>query len=59
MFKRLFQRKPIFVLTLAHQPTKEEYDIIKKRLTDEMGNEYNIVVIVDIHKVYIETKLLK
>jgi hypothetical protein len=59
MIKNLLQRKPIFVITLAHQPTKEEYDTIKTRLVDELGDEYKVVVIVDIHKVHIETKILK
>jgi hypothetical protein len=59
MFKNLFTRKPIYQITLAHQPTKEEYDTIKTRLIDELGDEYKIVVIVDIHKVHIETNILK
>lgn len=59
MFKRLFQRKPIFVLTLAKETRLEEYNTIVNSLKNELGNEYKVVVIIDSHKVHHDTKLLK
>lgn len=59
MIKNLFTRKPIYQITLTSIPTEEEFEKIKKDLKDELGDEYKVVIVVDTHKVYIETKILK
>jgi hypothetical protein len=59
MIWRLFKPRPIFVLTVPMALTSEELNAVKKSLTDQMGNEYKVVVLMDIHKTYVETKILK
>jgi len=59
MIKNLFRRKPIYQVILATQPTEQEYKSWKKQLQDDLGDDYRVVIIVDNHKTYIETKLLK
>ena len=59
MIKNIFTRKPIYQITLTTTPTEEEFEIMKQKLKLELGDEYKVVIIVDTHKVYIETKLLK
>jgi 3'-phosphoadenosine 5'-phosphosulfate sulfotransferase (PAPS reductase)/FAD synthetase len=58
MIWRLFKPKPTFVLTIPHTMTKEELDEIKAQVKKEMGMEYNVIVLSDSHKTYIETKVL-
>lgn len=57
--KNFFTRKPIYQITLTTHPSAEEYEIIKKDLKKELGDEYKVIVVVDVDKVYIETKILK
>ncbi len=59
MIWRLFRPRPIFVLTIPNTMDKEEYDYIKNQIKQEMGKEYNVIVLMDSHKVYVETKILK
>jgi hypothetical protein len=59
MIWRLFRPRPIFVLTIPTTLTIEEQAIIKNTLTEQMGNEYQVVVLMDSHKTYVETKILK
>jgi len=59
MILNLFKRKPIYQVTYPSIPTKEEYESMKKALRDELSDQYKVVIIIDVHKVYIETKILK
>lgn len=59
MIWRLFRPRPIFVLTLPQKLPLDEQAIVKEALKKEMGNEYKVVVLMDSHKTYIETKILK
>jgi nitrogen regulatory protein PII-like uncharacterized protein len=59
MIKNFFTRKPIFQITLTSMPTQEEFETIKKDLRDELGDQYKVIVVVDVHKIHVETKLLK
>ena len=59
MIWRLFKPRPIFVLTIPETLSMEEQAIIKNTLTEQMGNEYQIVLLMDSHKTYVETKILK
>jgi 3'-phosphoadenosine 5'-phosphosulfate sulfotransferase (PAPS reductase)/FAD synthetase len=59
MIWRLFKPRPIFVLTLPQILPMEEQAILKEALKKEMGNEYKVVILMDKHKTYIETKILK
>jgi hypothetical protein len=59
MIWRLFRPRPIFVLTIPTVLTVEEQAVIKNTLTKQMGKEYQVVVLMDHHKTYVETKILK
>ena len=59
MIWRLFRPRPIFVLTIPTTLSMEEQAVIKNTLTEQMGKEYQIVVLMDSHKTYVETKILK
>lgn len=59
MIWKLFKKKEIFVLTIPHLIMNEELDIVKQKLKDELGDQYKVVVIMDPHKVHMETKILK
>lgn len=59
MIKNIFTRKPIYQITLTTTPNEEELKQIKHSLKEELGDEYKVVIVVDTHKVYIETKILK
>ena len=59
MIYRLFQRKPVFVVTLPTPPTQEEYEGIRNNLKEELGDDYKVVIVVDPHKVHLDTKILK
>ncbi len=59
MIWRLFRPRPIFVLTIPTTLTMEEQAVIKNTLTEQMGREYQVVVLMDNYKTYVETKILK
>jgi hypothetical protein len=59
MIWRLFRPRPIFVLTLPTVLPMEEQAIVKEALKKELGNEYKVILLMDSHKVYIESKILK
>ena len=59
MIKNLFRRKPIYQITLPTPPLQGEYEDMKKNIKSDLGDDYKIVIIIDTHKDYIETKLLK
>jgi 3'-phosphoadenosine 5'-phosphosulfate sulfotransferase (PAPS reductase)/FAD synthetase len=59
MIWRLFRPRPIFVLTLPTILPMEEQAIVKEALKKELGNEYKVVLLMDSHKTYVETKILK
>jgi hypothetical protein len=59
MIWRLFRPRPIFVLTIPTVLPMEEQAIVKEALKKELGNEYKVILLMDSHKVYIESKILK
>lgn len=59
MIWKLFQRKPVFVITIPTTPSQEEYESIKNNLKVELGDQYKVVIVIDPHKTYLETKILK
>ena len=59
MIWRLFRPRPIFVLTIPQRMTQEELEHIRQHVKKEMGDEYNVIVLMDAHKTYVETKILK
>lgn len=59
MIWRLFRPRPIFVLTIPHTMVKEDQDAIREQIKQEMGKEYNVIVLADGYKTYVETKILK
>ncbi len=59
MIWRLFRPRPIFVLTIPIRLTQEEIEEIREHVKKEMGNEYKVIVLMDAHKTYVETKILK
>ena len=38
---------------------KEDQDAIKEQIKQEMGKEYNVIVLSDSHKIHVDTKILK
>jgi hypothetical protein len=59
MIWRLFRPRPIFVLTIPTVLPMEEQAIVKELLKKELGNEYKVILLMDNHKTYIESKILK
>jgi hypothetical protein len=59
MIWRLFRPRPIFVLTIPTVLPMEEQAIVKESLKKELGNEYKVILLMDRHKTYIESKILK
>jgi 3'-phosphoadenosine 5'-phosphosulfate sulfotransferase (PAPS reductase)/FAD synthetase len=59
MIWRLFRPRPIFVLTIPTVLPMEEQAIVKESLKKELGNEYKVILLMDTHKTYIESKILK
>jgi hypothetical protein len=59
MIWRLFRPRPIFVLTIPTVLPMEEQAIVKESLKKELGNEYKVILLMDSHKTYIESKILK
>lgn len=58
MIWKLFKPKPVFVLTIPRSLTTDEYDNTVLYYRGIMGKEYNIVIVTDTHKTYVETKIL-
>jgi len=59
MIWRLFRPRPIFVLTIPTVLPMEEQAIVKEALKKELGNEYKVILLMDSHKTYIESKILR
>jgi len=59
MIWKLFRPKPVFVITIPEEGNENASKVMKQHLEEMMGNQYNIVIIFDSHKTYVETKILK
>lgn len=45
-----FQPKPYYVVNIKGLITEEELKILKRDLNQELGNEYHIILNVELHK---------
>ncbi len=59
MLWKLFKPKPIFVITIPEEANEDGSKYLKSYLQEMMGEQYNIVIVFDKHKTYVETKILK
>jgi hypothetical protein len=59
MIWKLFKPKPVFVITFPNEGDMDTFKSAKEHLEQLMGSQYNIVIVFDKHKTYVETKILK
>lgn len=45
-----FQPKPIYIVNITGSINEEELKVLRKDLNEKLGNEYRIIINVELHK---------
>lgn len=54
-----FQPKPVYVVNIKGKITEEELKILKKDLNEELGDQYRVVINVELHKLALKQRYLQ